>query len=214
MDLYSLALFAHLIGVLSLFIGMGLQWVVIIGFRRAQSISQMRLLSGLLRPVAMLGPLSAVLILFAGGYMMFTTWGIGTPWIVVSIGAMLLMAALGMGITVRKLRVVQRTMMAHETSEVISPELRQRIYNPMLWISAHLASGIALGIVFLMATKPGWLVSLLVVAVTMALGAVTGATTAKPRRDSTIVAAQPDFEATASHQRALANEATITRSSH
>lgn len=214
MDLYSLALFAHLIGVLSLFIGMGLQWVVIIGFRRAQSISQMRLLSGLLRPVAMLGPLSAVLILFAGGYMMFTTWGIGTPWIVVSIGAMLLMAALVMGITVRKLRVVQRTMMVHETSEVISPELRQRIYKPMLWISAHLASGIALGIVFLMATKPGWLASLLVLAVTLALGAITGATTAKPRRSSATVAAQPDFEATASHQRALANEATITRSSH
>lgn len=32
-------------------------------------------------------------ILLAGGYMMFTMWGINTPWIVVSIGAMLLMAA-------------------------------------------------------------------------------------------------------------------------
>jgi len=214
MSLYTLALFAHVIGALSLFIGMGLQWVVIIGFRRAQAVSQMRLWSGLLRPVAMLGPLSAVLILLAGGYMMLTTWGIGTPWIVVSIGAMLLMAALGMGITVRKLRIVQRTMMAHETSEVISPELRQRIYNPMLWTSAHLASGIALGIVFLMATKPGWLASLLVVAVTMVLGAITGATTAKPRPISATAAAQPDFEATTSHQHALANETTITRSSH
>ena len=75
MSLYTLALFAHLVGVLSLFIGMGLQWTVIVGFRRAQSISQMRLWSGLLRPVAMLGPLSAVLILLAGGYMMFIHLG-------------------------------------------------------------------------------------------------------------------------------------------
>ena len=67
MSLYTLALFAHLVGVLSLFIGMGLQWTGILGFRRAQSISQMRLWSGLLRPVAMLGPLSAALILLAGG---------------------------------------------------------------------------------------------------------------------------------------------------
>src|SRR6185437_1956503 len=107
MSLYSLALFAHLVGVLSLFIGMALQWAVIIGLRRAQTVAQVRLWSGLLRPVTILGPLSAVLILLAGGYMMFTTWGLDTPWIVVAIGAMMLMAALGMGITVRKLRVVQ-----------------------------------------------------------------------------------------------------------
>ena len=205
MSLYTLALFAHVVGVLSLFIGMGLQWAVIIGFRRAQSVSQMRLWSGLLRPAAMLGPLSAVLILLAGGYMMFTTWGIGTPWIVVSIGAMLLMAALGMGITIRKLRVVQRAAMDGGVSDVISSELRRHIYNPMLWISAHLASGTALGIVFLMTTKPGWLVSLLVMAVTLALGAVTGAATAKPRRLSAALAAP---------QHSLANEANITRSSH
>ena len=214
MDLYSLALFAHLIGVFSLFIGMGLQWTAITGFRRAQTMAQIRLWSGLLRPAAMLGPLSAALILLAGGYMMFTTWGIDTPWIVVSIGAMLLMAALGMGITVRKLRVVQRAAMAHGKSEVIMPELRRRIYNPTLWISAQLASGIALGIVFLMTTKPGWLASLLVVAVAMALGTVTGALSAKPRRDSAIVAAQPDVEATSSLQHSLADDANITRSSH
>lgn len=199
MSLYTLALFAHLIGVLSLFIGMGLQWAVIIGFRRARSVSQTRLWGGLLRPVAMLGPLSAVLILLAGGYMMFTAWGIGTPWIVVSIGAMLLMAALGMGITVRKLRVVQRAAIAYSPSDAISPELGRYIYNPMLWISTYLASGIALGIVFLMTTKPNWLISLLVVAVTIALGGIIGAMMAKPRQSSAIVAAQQDFEKTASH---------------
>ncbi|HEX5546218.1 MAG TPA: hypothetical protein VFX24_02350 [Ktedonobacterales bacterium] len=214
MSLYALALFAHLVGVFSLFIGMGLQWVVIIGFRKAQAMAQMRLWSGLLRPVAMLGPLSAVLILLAGGYMMFTAWGIGTPWIVVSIGAMLLMAALGMGITVRKLRIVQRTAMGYGLSDEISPELRHHIYNPMLWISAHLASGIALSIVFLMTTKPGWLASLLVMAVAMAMGAIIGATTAKPRRNPATVASQPDFEAITALQHSLANEANITRSSH
>jgi hypothetical protein len=205
MSLYALALFAHLVGVLSLFIGMGLQWAVIVGFRRAQAVAQVRLWGGLLRPVAMLGPLSAVLILLAGGYMMFTAWGIGTPWIVVSIGAMLLMAALGMGITVRKLRVVQRMAMDAGVSDVISSELRHRIYDPMLWISAHLASGIAVGIVFMMATKPSWLVSLAAVAIAIVLGAITGALTARPRRLSAAVAAP---------QHSLANEANITRSSH
>jgi hypothetical protein len=153
----------------------------------------------------MLGPLSAALILLAGGYMMFTAWGIGTPWIVVSIGAMLLMAALGMGITVRKLRVVQRMAMDAGVSDVISSELRHRIYDPMLWISAHLASGIAVGIVFMMATKPSWLVSLAAVAIAIVLGAITGALTARPRRLSAAVAAP---------QHSLANEANITRSSH
>jgi hypothetical protein len=214
MSLYTLALFAHLVGVLGLFIGMGLQWVVIIGFRRAQTAAQVRLWSGPLRPVAMLGSISAALILLAGGYMMFTAWGAGTPWIVISLGAMLLMAALGMGITVRKLRVVQRAAMAYGPSDVISPELRRHIYNPMLWISAHLASAVALGIVFLMTTKPNWLISLLVVAVTMALGGITGATSAKPRQSFAIAAASHDFANAASHQQSLANEANVTHSSH
>lgn len=203
MSFYTLALFAHLIGVLSLFIGMGLQWVVIIGYRRAQSVTQMRLWSSPLRPVAMLGPLSAVLILLAGGYMMFATWGLNTPWIVVSIAAMLLMAALGMGITVRKLRAVSRAAMAHGESEAISPELRRRIYDPMLSISTYLASGIALGIVFLMTNKPGWLVSLVVVIVAMALGGITGAMMAKPRQQSTIITALPESEDAAPNQQSL-----------
>jgi small basic protein len=69
----------------------------------------------------------------------------------------------------------------------------------MLWISTYLASGIALGIVFLMTTKPNWLISLLVVAVTIALGGIIGAMMAKPRQSSATVAAQQDFEKTASH---------------
>lgn len=42
MSFYSLALFAHIVGVLGLFIGIGLQWTSILRLRRALFVAQVR----------------------------------------------------------------------------------------------------------------------------------------------------------------------------
>ena len=48
MSVYTLALFAHLLGVLSLFIGMGLQWTITLRLRRARTVAQVREWSSLI----------------------------------------------------------------------------------------------------------------------------------------------------------------------
>jgi Predicted integral membrane protein (DUF2269) len=184
MSVYTLALFAHLLGVLRLFIGMGLQWTITLRLRRARTVAQVREWSSLIGGVGKLGVASGALLLVAGIYMTAIAWSMTTPWIVVSLAAMLFMIVLGMGVTTRRLKAVQRmAAMAEARAAAIPPELRRQIDDPLLWISAQLAGGTALGIVVLMTNKPGLGGSLFALAVALVLGGVVGGVSVKRRRN-------------------------------
>jgi hypothetical protein len=64
--LYSVVLFIHVIGMLGLFIGMGLQWIVIYRLRRAVTVTHVRDWLGLLAFNGRLSMASTVLIIGAG----------------------------------------------------------------------------------------------------------------------------------------------------
>lgn len=183
MHVYALALFAHILGVLGLFIAMGLQWLVAVRLQRAQTIGEAREWSSLIGIVGKMGPASGALVVVAGVYMTLARWSVQAPWIVVSLGAMVVMMALGMGVTTRRMKAVHRAALAEPEGEWISQGLWRQINDPVLWIAAHTAGSIALGVVFLMTTKPGLSGSLLVVAVALALGVGVGAITAKRRQE-------------------------------
>ena len=183
MNWYTLALFAHIVGVLLLFLGMGLQWIITLRLRAARTAAQAREWSGLVRGVGRLGPLSGVLILAAGLYMAVTAWSLMAPWILVSLGAMLLMLALGMGVVARRLKAIQRAVTADDASGALSRDAQVRIADPFLWSALHLSGGVALGIVFLMTTKPTLGGSLLTLAVALALGGVAGGLSEKSLRN-------------------------------
>jgi uncharacterized membrane protein len=175
MSLYTLALFAHILGIFGLFVGMGLQWTIALRLRRAQTLSQVREWSSLVRGVGRLSAVSGVVILAAGIYMMAVSWSLSTPWIVVSLAAILIMMILGMGVTARRLMAIRRAVAAVDaTAEVISQQLRGQIHDPALWISAQMAASTALGVVFLMTAKPGLNGSLLATAIALTLGAIVG----------------------------------------
>lgn len=173
MSLYTLALFAHLLGVLGLFIAMGLQWTMTLQIRRARTIAQVREWGSLAKGLRWLNPVTGVLIIGAGIYMFVTAWSMNTPWIVVSLAAMLLMMVFGMGIAGRRMKPIQQAARAAAPSaETIPAELQRRIHDPLLWIGTQLAASTALGIVLMMTVKPDLGVSLLVVGVAIALGLV------------------------------------------
>lgn len=142
MDLYSLALFAHIVGALLLFVlltieGLGLRF----GFAYAQ-----------LNRV--LGPVSALLILVPGLYMMRVQWG-WTGWVVTGIVTYALIAAAGAYTGIRVIR------------GGIDP--RSAAFS---WL---VRTGAALGVVFDMSVKPNPLASVVAVVVGVALGAAAGA---------------------------------------
>jgi hypothetical protein len=140
-DLYSVALFGHIVGVLLVFVlltveGLGLR----LGFAYAQ-----------LNRV--LGPLSALLILVPGFYMMRVQWG-WTGWVVAGLVTYAVIAVSGAYTGIR----VMRGRMGP----------RGAIFS---WL---VRTGAALAVVFDMTVKPDALASVVAVLVGAALGAAVG----------------------------------------
>jgi hypothetical protein len=141
-DLYSIALFAHIVGAILGFVlltieGLGLRF----GFGYAQ-----------LNRV--LGPISAVLILGPGLYMMAVEWG-WAGWVVTGIASYALIAGVGAytGISVMRGRMNRRTAMVS-------------------WLARI---GMALGVAFVMTVKPSLVLSVAAVLVGVVVGAAVGA---------------------------------------
>jgi hypothetical protein len=141
-NLYSIVLFAHILGAILVFVlltieGLGLRF----GFGYAQL-------------NRLLGPVSALLILVPGLYMMAAQWG-WAGWIVTGIATYVVIAGVGAytGISVMRGRMNRRTAV-------------------LSWL---MRIGMALGVLFVMTVKPSLVLSVTAVLVGVVLGAAAGA---------------------------------------
>jgi uncharacterized membrane protein len=173
MSLYALALFAHIVGVLGLFLAIGLVWISMLWLHQAQTTAQVRERVRLASLQERLLPTASVLILLAGVYMTATTWGWTTPWIDVSLAALLLLGALGGTVINRRLKAIRK---ASSTAEApagsLSAELKCQIADPVLWTAIQVNGFTALGVVFVMTIKPNLVGSLVTLVVAVVLGVV------------------------------------------
>jgi len=143
MDLYSIALFLHIVGAL-----------ILIALLTIEGVS-LRLGGDSARLNRILGPISAVLILGPGLYMVAVQAG-WTAWVVVGIVAWVLIALVG----------------AATGIGVMTGRLNRRVAA----LSWAVRVGTAVGVVFIMTTKPGLLGSVIAVAAGGLAGAVIAAT--------------------------------------
>jgi ABC-type spermidine/putrescine transport system permease subunit II len=173
MSIYTIVLFLHVSGAIGYFIGIGIWLFGLATLRRAQRVEQVRSIANL---VGLTGPLFAVsvlLILVTGLYRAFTAWGLQTGWIDVALISLILMAPLGTALVEPRRRAIDR--MAREAPDGPLPEsLEQRTHDPLLGTTLQTLATLLLGIVFLMTTKPSLPVSLIVIAVALALGLASG----------------------------------------
>jgi hypothetical protein len=182
MNWYSIALFAHIVGVLTLFITQALQWLVTLRLRRAQTLAQAREWLGLVRGVNRLTPVTLVLIIGAGVYMAMVGQLFTAPWLDVSLGAIAIMMALGMGVVGWRMGAVRRAVAGATSEGALSPEMQARIADPALWVAAQTPVAVALSIVYLMTTKPDLLGAIVAVVVALALGVGVGAMTRRSQQ--------------------------------
>ncbi|MFN8453193.1 MAG: hypothetical protein U0401_00735 [Anaerolineae bacterium] len=167
MILYPLALFLHIVGALGLFTALSLEWASLWQLRRAATVEQIKqgflIFAGLRR----LYSLSWITILLAGFYMAATVWG-WVAWIGVALAGVVLIGMLGDGLSGRRLAAIEPMVAAAQGA--LSPDLRQHLGDPLLWLSIQTRVAIALGIVFLMTVKPGLTGALLTLGVAVTLG--------------------------------------------
>lgn len=169
MTLYSLVLFVHVAGVLSLFAVLTVEVLALFRLRRASTLNEVRLwinpVPGL--PLAATGSLLAVL--FSGLYLIIRMSAFGEAWPRVTIAAMLLVAPIA-GATARRMSAIRRACAA---STAISAELQSLLHDPVLKISLGIRISVVLGIVLLMGAKPGLWESVGIVGASVALGVVS-----------------------------------------
>ncbi len=167
MDFDSVVHFLHIVGALGYFAAFGLEWASLAHLRRASTAEEAGQWLGLRTWVQRLGPVSLVVILPSGFYMMATTVG-WAGWIIVALAALVLIAILGASLTGPRTLAVEKAISVEHGP--LPTALYQRLGSPLLWTSLLLRTAIALGIVFLMSIKPDWVGSLATIGIAIALG--------------------------------------------
>ena len=165
MDVYAMALFLHIAGVLGLAVALGLEWA---GLRQIASATLPVQVGGwmkMLKGVRQVGFASMLTTVLTGVYMTLTVWG-GVAWIIVSIGALVLVIALSLVLTGPRMAALGRAVMTAPTAQTFHRLASQ----PLLWISIQTRIAITLGIVFLKTAKPDWGGSLFAIGVAIVLG--------------------------------------------
>lgn len=173
MTIYTIVLFFHVIGAIGYFISMGIWLFGLFALRRVQRVEQVRTLTQLVGRIGPLFGISVLLLLATGLYMAITAWGLQTGWIAVALISLILMAPLGTAFIESRRRAIARQ--AQEAPDGPLPRsLERSTHDPVLLTSVQTVTMLLLGIVFLMTNKPSLIGSLVVMAVALVLGLVSG----------------------------------------
>lgn len=180
MTAYHLALYAHILGVLALFVAMGLEWTSMVRMRRARTVEQVREWASLHTTLDKIFPLAVAIILIAGLYMVSDVWGWSNAWINLALAGLVVMGIMGALINGRRLRAIQAAAEAAPAGPIPATLTRQ-IQDPMLWMSVKIMATLSLGVVYLMAAKPEAGESVATLALALLIGWVWGQPTVRER---------------------------------
>jgi hypothetical protein len=169
MTLYTLALFLHVLGALILGAADAFLLLSLTRARRASTVGELRLWSGLAGETGRIMPLAALLLLVPGVYLVFAAWGWTTAWIDVSLGALVLLALLGRVALGPRLAALHAGAL-QAASGPIPATLHQHRADRTLLAACSTSMALFLGVVFLMTNKPGLAGALVTVVVALVAG--------------------------------------------
>jgi hypothetical protein len=170
MTVFTAVLFLHLAGALALFIGYGIEWTASSLFRKASSAEQLR---AWLRVFKVSPPLSGVglgVVLLSGGYLASLSGAMKQGWIPAALLGILVALAWGFTLILPRMRRIRKAL--PPGNEPLSAALRAQLSDPVLLTAIRVRVLLAGGIVYLMASKPSFVPSLVVLAIAAVLGLV------------------------------------------
>lgn len=176
--MYAIVLFLHFLGVIALFGGFIVFHRSMAILRRANTVEQALPWFGLLatsRPMIQGGLGLLVLTGFALGGM---NWRGPYPWLVAALVGAIVAGGLAGGIAGVWMRGT-KAMLHEGASGAIPAPLGAQLRMSRPWVAIACANGLALGVVWVMTTKPDWIGSFAVLIVTAVAGAWVGSSIAK-----------------------------------
>ena len=173
MSTYTFELFLHVSGAIGVFAGLGIWLFGLSALRRARRVEQVRAISWLIIVTIPFMVLSLVLTGAAGLVMAITTWGLQTPWIIVSLVSLVLFAPINVFVLDPRMRELYAKAGKAQDGP-ISDELVKGTHDPVLRTVAQTLAAVLLGIVFLMTNKPSLTTSIIVMVIALACGLLSG----------------------------------------
>jgi hypothetical protein len=167
----DIALFFHLLGVVLLFVALGITQFGGARLRRTAKLDEAKVWITMLEHAGRLFGPAFVLILGAGIYMASDTWGFERPFINVGLISVVVMIAAGGGYVGRTFTKLGKSL---DAGEVRAAELPALINRRGLWAVNFSLDTLAVGVIWVMVAKPDWAQAVAVAVGTLALGAVVG----------------------------------------
>ena len=164
--LYLVALFLHVTGALMLAGAMAIEWLSLIGLRKAASVDRARESLSIYSKLSMVGGIGMFLILIPGIYMGVVAWP-NAAWVAIGFVGIILIGAIGGIMNGRKMRTMKEDASGLQD---LTPEFRQRAADSSLVLSIRLRTMLLLGIVYMMTVKTAMAASVIVLIVSILLG--------------------------------------------
>jgi uncharacterized membrane protein len=174
-DGYQFALFLHIVGVFGIAGAATTFWFAVSWMRRAKTVQEMRPLAAVAVWSDRLFPVSALLVLVAGAYMVEDVdWGWGTGWINTSLIALILIGAGGGIMLTPRVRKLRNAVDAAPDGAVPG-NVTTLMRDPILWGALHAFTLALFAIIWNMTSKPGDAQAGAVILLGFVLGAASAA---------------------------------------
>lgn len=169
--MYQVMLFVHILGVLFMFAAVGITLTGMIGMLYSKDNQTLKVWATLSVKMDGFLPISVILILLPGLYLVFTSWGWEIAWVNVSLVSLFIMTLAGPIINLRRLKDILQAVNA-ESNEKPSKILLAKVRNQVLWNSVSIMTMEVIAIIYLMTIKPSLIESLVAIVVFFAFGIV------------------------------------------
>lgn len=171
MNGYRLVLFLHLCALLAAIGTSALLHFAETRLRAADTVAAVRTWASLIEKGAKVFPLALLVLLGSGAYLVDRSWTWSSGWVVASLVGVGVLFAVGAGVVGGRSRALRREL-ADAAEGAVTAGLARIAREHVGGVASWTNTGLALGIVFVMTTKPALAGSLAALVVAAGLGAV------------------------------------------
>lgn len=173
---YTLALFFHFVGLVGLFVGYGLEWIVSALLRKATTTDQVRAWLRVYRTSLPISGPGLLILILSGGYLASFSGAMKQGWVSASLLAIVFALGLGFVFILPRVRAIRGAL--PEGSGGLPANVGALLQSPVIPTLIRVRGLLALGIVYLMTAKPASLgASLLILGAAIVLGVAASAGT-------------------------------------
>jgi len=173
--LYTVSLYLHIVGALVMFFAVGIEWLCLVNLRKSGTRESILLWLNNFSILKKLFAVSFFLLLIPGIYMMTEIW-VDAAWAILGIIGLISLSISGSVFSGKKMIDIKKKA-AHGETEFPLSKLSAKVRDNYFWNSYLIRAFAALGIVFIMTFKTGFLDSIIVLAASVLIGYATGKVT-------------------------------------